>query len=888
MKPSALFSAARLPQLLRAWLGVMGYLLAVSAWGQKPFNFDETPGRLPKEVVPKHYAVFLNPSIEAATFEGSVEITVEARKAVREIVLNSLGLQITESTLDGNAITAKADDATQLLTLTGLDAAVGEHKLKLAFKGKLNERPEGLYLTRYQLPDGTMRKALATQMEATDCRRMFPCWDEPVFRATFQLSALIPRTQKAVSNMELDGLIRTSDGPLTGGEPKVRVNFKTTPAMSSYLVAFACAEFESIEDEVAGVKLRILATPGKKAQMRLAMEATKKVVQYYNEYFGVKYPLEKLDQVAFPGVGAGGMENWGCIIYADTALLHDEKFGSQGSRERVFGIVAHEIAHQWFGDLVTMAWWDNLWLNEGFASWMATKASDHFNPTWKVWLRAAGGREAAMRLDARATTHPIQQPVKTEGDAMHIFDEITYQKGQSFLRMLENWLGEEKFRDGLRLYFKRHAYGNTTTTDLWNALGEASKMDVAGMAAGWTMQPGFPVVTAALAAPGTPEGWNLRIEQQRFSINQTNAAPLDWVVPVAVRNPATAATKVLMLGTGGARGPEEQFLVNANAVGYYRVAYDTALWARLKPLLPKLEETERLCILQDTWALVQAGKLPLTRWLEVAALLRDDLSPTIAGHFLEVIGTLDHLARGDERRGALRAWAREFLAPRWKALGWEVKAGEEPATAYLRGGLIRMLGEFGDAAIVAEAQARAAKYLADESSLPGDLRDAVLYLAGRQADAALWERLHEFGKKAIDTDAKSQIYGALAAARDPALAERALGLSLAGELPSKLASRLVGRIAGEGEQVELAWKFVQAKLPDLLAICAANDADDFVPRLFRNFSEVARAEELEAFTKGNFPPSAARPTAIAADEIRFKAAFKARVLPEFAAWVKGR
>ena len=847
-------------------------LLTVVVFAEEPFVFEKTPGRLPKDVVPRHYAIRIEPDVEKAAFTGRVEIEIEARKAVTSLTLNSLGLRIVSATLDGAALTAKADDTTQLLTLSGAEIKAGAHKVTLEFSGKLTEQPQGLYLTRYQLPDGTWQKALVTQMEPSDARRMFPCWDEPAFRAVFQLTAVVPAKHSAVSNMPTERETALANG-------RKEIVFGVSPAMSSYLVAFASAEMESIEDEVAGVKLRIFATPGKRAQMRVAMDATKQVLPFYNEYFGLKYPLPKLDQVAFPSVGASGMENWGCIIYADTAMLHDEAHGAQSGREHVFDVVAHEIAHQWFGDLVTMAWWDNLWLNEGFASWMDTKVADHFHPEWKKWLRASGGREGAMRLDARATTHPIQQSIANEAEALNAFDEITYQKGQSFLRMLETWLGEEKFRAGLRLYFSRHANSNTTTADLWVALEEASGQQVRAMATGWTEQPGFPMVKVSMAGERSVE-----LRQERFTIHQKEAAPLLWQIPVILA-PVGGAPQVTLVGADVVRvNCELPAVVNMGAAAYCRVSYDGALWETLKLRLANLTEADRLNVLHDTWALVQADKLPLMRWLEVAEQLRNDPSPLIGGHLVGVLGTLDHLARGTKQRDAIRKWARDFLAPRFARLGWNAKAGEDIATANHRAELIRMLGVCGDDGIVAEAQLRAKKFLDDPSSLPGDLRGVVLHLAGKHADFTTWDRIHALVKKSSDTEQKQLLYGALASASDPMLAKRALDISLAGELPSNSAARMVGRVASEGDQPELAWDFTKAHLAELLALLSAGEADDYVARLFRSFTDAARAQELAAFSKANLPPEAARATAIAMDEILFSAEFKARILPQFAAY----
>lgn len=843
------------------------FLLAFLATAASGFAKE---GRLPEGVTPLRYAIRLEPDIEKQTFSGRVEIEIELKAPARELVLNSLGLRITSAKAGPAVLQAKADDAAQQLTLSGSELPAGRHVVSLEFSGTLNERPQGLYLTRYQLPDGTWQKALVTQMEPADARRMFPCWDEPAYRSIFALTAVVPANHTAISNMPA---IRET--VLDGG--KKEWSFAPSLSMSSYLVAFASAELEVLEDEIEGVKLRIFATPGKRDKMRYAMESTKKVLPWFNEYFGVKYPLPKLDQVSFPSVAAGGMENWGCIIYADHALLFDEKQSSQSTRERVFDIVAHEIAHQWFGDLVTMEWWDNLWLNEGFASWMATKVSDHFNPAWKKWERAAGGKESAMRLDARSTTHPIQQEVVTAGQAMQVFDEITYQKGQAFLRMLETWIGEEKFRDGLRHYFAMHAYSNTTTSQLWEALTLKSGERVDIVARGWTEQPGFPIITVKAAGEG-----KLELSQSRFTIHQKDAKPLRWQIPVTLRPLAPGGkSRTVLLGAEPERVVVDSLpvLVNAGAAGYFRVRYEGEAQAGLVSQFAGLPEIDQVNVLNDTWALVQAGTAPLSDWLDLARLCQSGRSALVTSHLVSVLGSLNHLVEGAPEQAMLHRWGRDFLAPQWQRLGWDAAKDEDFATAYLRAELIETLGIFGDARILVEARAKALQFLESPASLPANLRAPVLRLTGRGADAAMWTRIHTLAKANTDTEQKYLLYGALASAQLPELAQRALAISLSGELPSKTAARMVGRVASEGNHPDLAWAFAKDKMHDLLALCSAGDASEFMARIARSSTNPDRAAELEALTKSSLPPDAAYDAAIAADDIRFKASFRERLLP---------
>src|SRR5215813_7277727 len=496
---------------------------------EKPFNFDETPGKLPKEVVPTEYAVRIVPNLDNFTFAGSETVKLNVRSPLRELVLNALELKIEAASVDGKDLplpAIKTDNENELLTLAlPSELPAGDHTLVLRFTGKINQQGQGLFYMLYQEHGSGARKVmLGTQFEATDARRFFPCWDEPAFRARFQLTVVVPENWLAVSNMPVE-----NEQKVSGGK---EVRFESTPPMSSYLNVFVAGELDFVESQVGPTRVRVIATKGKAELGRYALEVSAEILKYYNDYFGVPYPLPKLDQIAIPGGFGGAMENWGGITYYEAGLLFDPKNSSAQTKQDIYEVIAHEMAHMWFGDLVTMAWWDNLWLNEGFASWMGSKCTAHFNPQWEVWLRREFPRnpsrrvgiakEVAMEGDARSTTHPIQQPVATEAEASSAFDDITYKKGQSFLRMLENFLGEDLFREGIRRYMTAHMYSNTTIADLWNALSECSGKPVAEIAAGWTEQPGFPLVRVKRDKDG-----DVSLTQERFSINFKNAPPLE-------------------------------------------------------------------------------------------------------------------------------------------------------------------------------------------------------------------------------------------------------------------------------------------------------------------------------------------------------------------------
>src|SRR5436305_3852672 len=504
------------------------FLMIVSLMhAEKPFEFTRTPGKLPKEIFPIEYSVRFVPDIDKFAFTGSETVKLGAHKPVRQLILNALELKITGASIDGKALpqsAMKTDEKNELLTLAlPSQLTAGHHTLALSFSGKINQQGQGLFYMRYQ-EEGTGAKkvALGTQFEATDARRLFPCWDEPSFRARFQLTAVVPENWLAVSNMPIESEEKIAEGK--------EIRFAATPSMSSYLNVFVAGELDLIESRSGHTQIRVITTKGKAELGRYALEATAQILKYYNDYFGAPYPLPKLDQIALPGGFGGAMENWGGITYYESALLFDPKNSSAETKQDIYEVLAHEVAHQWFGDLVTMAWWDNLWLNEGFASWMGTKCTAHVNLQWEVWLRrnlprdptrrVGIAKEQAMEGDARSTTHPIQQPIATEAEANSAFDDITYKKGKSFLRMLESFLGEVVFRDGIRRYIAAHKFSNSTTADLWNALSESSGQPIAEIAAGWTEQPGFPVVKVKRG-----EGGKVSLTQEPFTINFKNAPP---------------------------------------------------------------------------------------------------------------------------------------------------------------------------------------------------------------------------------------------------------------------------------------------------------------------------------------------------------------------------
>ena len=876
-------------------LCLLTLLAAPFVHAEAPFNFDATPGKLPKDVVPVLYELSLTPDLDKRTFTGEETVTVDFKKADTRCVLNAQDLAITSAQLNSSdddkikpTVTLDADAQTCTLTFPA-EVPAGRYQLALRFSGKINSDGGGLFASTYTGQDGKPETMLCTQMEPTDARRMFPCWDEPSFRAKFHLAVRgVPSDDMVVSNMPQIGMKRDLH------THQDEWDFQTTPPMASYLVVLAIGNFDTIEGKADGIPIRVIAPKGRVQNGQYALESAEKILHYYDDYFGVKFPLPKLDLIAVSGGGSfgGAMENWGGIVFAESALLYDPATSSQTQQERIFEVIAHEMAHQWFGDLVTMAWWDNLWLNEGFAEWMGESTTNHFNPAWQYWSNIAQNKDEALASDALSTTHPIQQPVATEMDAERAFDEITYNKGQSFIRMLENYLGHDKFRDGLRAYMKAHAYGNTTTADLWAALNAATGEPVSDIAANWTEQPGYPLVTVGVDG-SKPNA--LDLAQRRFTVHDPDAAPLSWKIPVtyAFKNLAGVTGHFLLTGdrteTAPTGNPPVKF--NLEGTGFYRVKYDDALLRRLLDGLNDLSAPDQANLLSDAWAEVRANLSPVTGFLEMVQTLHPaETNPLVWKQICALAGNVDALYVGGDP-AARKTWHEAWVAvlnPVWEHYGWDEKDQETAPDKEVRATLIRQLGFFGDALIISAAQERFAAFLKDPSALPPDVRAAVCDVVGRYADTATYDALLAEARKANGDEQKQLFYYALACSNDPALAERTLALATTDEIQGSFATRLLRAVAANGEHPAEALKFTQDHMDKLLTKVSPMAKNLLVPNLYAAFNDDAQASALETYAKTK--DAIADPTQVkkSAEQIRVSADLKTRVLPEINRWATGK
>jgi aminopeptidase N len=844
-----------------------------------------TPGKrvvLPNAVTPEHYRIDFTPNAEALTFKGSAEIDVVVHRATNSIVLNAADLVIDSASLAGEskAPLVSYDKAIETATLTfDRPLTTGAHTLKLAYHGTIYQSASGLFALDYQSPKGRLR-ALFTQFENSDARRFVPCWDEPGIKATFDLSATLPADLMPISNMPV-----ASTDVIAGGLK--RVHFARSPKMSSYLLFFGAGDFERVHRMVAGVDVGIVVKRGDTANAAYALDAASALLPYYNDYFGMPYPLPKLDLIAGPGSSQffGAMENWGAIFYFEQFLLVDARLSTQSDRQSVYSMIAHEMAHQWFGDLVTMAWWDDLWLNEGFASWMANKATDHFHPEWKVWLQSLSAKQAVMQRDARDGTHPIIATIDDVAQATSAFDNITYFKGEAVIRALESHVGESAFRAGVRRYMRDHQYGNTVTDDLWAAIGKESPVPIIQVAHDLTQQAGVPMVNM-LSSRCSGGKTTLSLNQTHYAIDASSTAARVWHLPVKVATLGQAPTAIIVSGAAPAQvvtsgcGPA---ILNAGQGGYLRSRYTHEGLAAIAARYADLSPDDQLGVLNDTVSLGNAGKLPMSDYLDLTKSIPATADPVVLSTLVGQFRSLDRLYRGLATQPAFRAYARRVLKPQFMRLGWDARAGETDNTAILRATLIAALGEFGDPDVIAETRKRFEQYLAKPSSFSAGARRSLLSVVAAQADQPVWDKLRQLAKAAPSELERKELYELLGSAENDDLMQQALALVFSGELPSTIGPNVLD--SASERHPEAALDFAIAHWDKLSKMLEVSSALRFVPGLTVNSTNLKTVDTLNAFAAVHAPENARQDYVLAIARIRYSANVRATRLPEVDRWL---
>ena len=805
----------------------------------------DSPYRLPRTAEPRAYRLTLAPELGEGTFTGTVEIDLAVTQEVAELVANAAELAIEQATVSDGAGEQPASvaldpDLERVTFALDRPLAVGTATLRCSFTGVLNDKLRGFYRSTFVDPDGQVQTLATTQMESTDARRAFPCWDEPDRKATFEVTLEVDRSLAAYSNSAVVEETDLDDG-------RRRVRFAPTMKMSTYLVAFIVGPLEATEPvEVDGTAVRVLHAPGKEHLTGFALEVAAFALRFFREYFDLPYPGDKLDLAAIPDFAFGAMENLGLVTFRETALLVDTESASRLDLERVTDVVAHELAHMWFGDLVTMGWWEGIWLNEAFATFMEVMCTDAFRPAWERWVSFGLEREMALAVDGLHSTRAIEYPVGSPDEADGMFDVLTYQKGGSVLRMLEQYLGAEVFRDGARRYLRTHAYANTVTADLWNALEQASGEPVRAVMDTWILQGGHPLVRL--------DGTSLT--QQPFTYGPpapgtTSAIGGPWQVPVLVRDldaPGTPAQRLLLGAEPATLAPAGLALVNAEGAGVYRTAYDQHHLHALAGRMADLEPLERADLMSDAWALVLAGQSSLEAFFDLGAALGDEEEPSTFGTVAGALGLCDRVV-DDAERGLLSAATVALLGPRAAALGWEAAPGEGERIPNLRSLLLRSLGTVGaDAAVRAEAARRFDDSPVNGGSTPLDanLEDAVLAVVAWQLREGDYQAVLERYRHPANPQDEVRYLYALAAFPDVDLALATFDLCLS-EVRTQNAPYLIGSLLGNRVGGPAVWQRVTEDWDTLVERFPVNS----LPRMLSGVSALcgdpAVAEQVTAF-----------------------------------------
>ena len=784
---------------------------------QAPSLGTVDPYRLPRHVVPIRYDLRLEPDLPASSFAGQETITLTVHQPTSEIVLNAIELAITSAQIEGNSgparqATMTLDAALQRCRLTfDRPLSPGVWRLTMTFCGTLNDKLRGFYRSTYKDEHGVTHNMAATQFEATDARSAFPCWDEPDFKAVFATTLVIDPTLIAVSNSVI------ASETLAGGKKVVR--FADTIKMSTYLVAFIVGRIEPTEPVMVGqTPLRLWAVPGKGHLARFGQDIAAASLSFFESYYGIPYPGDKLDLLAIPDFASGAMENLGAITYRETALLVDRQSATHGELERVADVVAHENAHMWFGDLVTMSWWNGLWLNEAFATFMEILAVDAWKPEWKRWDGFGVSRAAAFSVDGLHSTRPVEYPVQAPKDADAMFDVLTYEKGASVLRMLEQHIGPTVFRDGVRDYLHAHAYGNADTNDLWVSLGKIAKQPVPELMDGWIFQPGYPLITAELR-----EGFEVVLTQQRFTYLPNpspithHPSPVTWQIPLQMRVTAGGKTNTsrMLLTEKDTTVPLphdwESVLINEGGHGFYRVRYAPDLLDRLLNRgIDRLAVTERFNLINDAWATTIAGHMPLVDYLDLTARFTTERDKNVWAVLIDSFSFLNRIITVEDRP-ALEAFVRGRIGPVVTDLGWVPRSGESELTKQLRGELIGALGKLGNDP---DIQRRAAElyrtYRNDTTAVDSNVVPSLVAILAHTGDATRYDEFNERFRTAATPQEERRYLFSLASFQPKPLLERTLARTLSREIRTQDAPFLVSAILGNVYGRELAWGFLKS------------------------------------------------------------------------------
>ena len=731
-------------------------------------------------VIPINYELMFEPLFHNFKFNGEEIITLNLSKPTNSIKIDAAELSIKESHIiqGGKIISSESslNEKDEKLTIKFARKIKGKAKLSIKFTGTLNDRLLGFYKSQYKDRKGKTKYLATTQFEAADARRAFPCWDEPAVKATFDVSLLVDKHLDAISNMPVISKKKTGT--------KILHKFGRTPIMSTYLLYLGVGEFEYLHGKLRNIKIRIVTTKGNKNKGKLSLDFTKKFLGEYEKYFGIRYPLPKLDMIAIPDFAAGAMENWGAITFREAILLYDAKTSSTRTKQYIAEVISHEIAHQWFGNLVTMKWWNDLWLNESFATFMATKIVNKFYPEWDLWDQFLGDAMLnAMSLDALKNSHPINVDVKHPAQIREIFDAISYDKGGNVLRMLENYVGIENFRKGLKYYLTQHKYSNAEGQDLWKSIGKVAHKPVDAMMKTWIDQVGYPVVDVKR------NNSKISLTQRRFLSDGSKSSKNRWSIPIHIEE-GNHESSILMKSQKSVvslKNIDSNFIVNSGRYGFYRVQYDANSLAQLELLIDEkiLNHVDRWSLQNDLFSQCVSGTKQIQEYLDFTTSYHDEDNYITLQNLAQNLYHLYKLTRKEKFSDEIRTYTAQFLGTIFDRLGWDSQKNERHTDALLRSFVITALGKLGDKEILNEAKKRFNKFLKNKNSLAADLQEPVFVLVAWQGNEKTYNKLLLLYKKSTLQEQKIRFLMAMCNFKQKNLLLKTLALSLTPEVRSQ-------------------------------------------------------------------------------------------------------
>jgi aminopeptidase N len=845
--------------------------------------------RLTGTVVPKHYDLSFTLDLEHTRFEATTGIDIIVKQPTREIRLNAVDLRfgsvsVAAANRTQNAsVTVNASDETVTFTVPTAVPA-GAARLQIAYEAPLNDNLRGLYVSR------TARRSYAvTQFESTDARRAFPCFDEPAFKATFSVTVTADRGDTVISNGRM-----TADRP--GPSPAQHtMTFSRTPKMSSYLVAIAAGDFECLEGSGDGIPIRICATPDKKNLGRIALSAAERILHYLNSYNAIQYQFEKLDIVAVPDFAAGAMENTAAIFYREADLLADNETASLGVRKRIYSILAHEMAHQWFGDLVTMAWWDDLWLNESFATWMAPHAVAALEPSWHMDIDAAEEGQTALTLDALNATHPIHVNVNTPAEIESVFDSISYDKGASVLRMLEAYVGADDFQKGVNSYLEKHKYGNATSEDFLGAISAASGKPVDRVIGTFVLQPGVPQVDVSISCVRGMT--HVTIAQEPFTVDPAppHGARQRWQIPMCLKATDMAQPTCFVFSENRqevelAPSCAPWVFANAGGKGYYRTSYSAETIGRLaRDAQTALTGPERLSLVSDEWALVRAGRHSVANYLDLVSMFGGEPVPGVLGAIGDRLDFIASYLVRDATRPAFAGFVRRLLEPAYASLGFDRSASDTEDDRSRRNVLLNVLGLLAsEPEIASRARAAVSAALAGSAPLDPMVAGTLVSIAASHGDAAMFDAFRAAAARATSPQDHERFLFALTTFHNPALVERALEESLSPELRSQDTALYLASLFTNDLARDRAWAFVKEHWRALQPKIAVSGGDTTFVSSLSAFCSAASRDDIRAFVTAHPLPSAERALSQTVERINNCLAFRERQQPTFNTWISAQ